>query len=36
MSATQQLHESDGAKSFVEAWKDLMSRIERQCVALAA
>jgi transaldolase len=28
--------QSDGAKSFVGAWKDLMAHIERQCVALAA
>jgi transaldolase len=28
--------QSDGAKSFVGAWKDLMAHIEQQCVALAA
>ncbi len=28
--------QSDGAKSFVSAWKDLMAHIEQQCVALAA
>jgi transaldolase len=27
--------QSDGAKSFVDAWKDLMSHIEKQCSALA-
>jgi transaldolase len=28
--------QSDGAKSFVGAWNDLMDHIEQQCVALTA
>jgi transaldolase len=28
--------QSDGAKSFVGAWKDLIAHIEQQVVALAA